>query len=268
MHINFNSEFDFLQPYLPSDAIRLGSDGDGGYVVSQKSVMESEILLSFGLGDNFSFEKDFKELNLRAPIWIYDHTVPAIGSKFLLKSLASSIFAFQPSFFKSKVKFFIEYKTFNSKGSGNKHERSRVTHRSYKPIDKSLVEILAECESSKRIFLKIDIEGDEYKIIEDLFLVCHKICGLVIEFHNAGTHSSKFKELIISLNEFLILDHLHVNNYDGVTATGFPEVVELSFSNKDLGIVREISRSLPLRELDFPNTKKYEDYSIEWSTSD
>ena len=264
MHIHFGSDFNYLIPNSPADAIRLGSTGDGGYVVSRQSVMESSLLLSFGLGDNFSFERDFNELNPRAPIWIYDHTVPKIGMKFLLKSFASSIFAIQPSFFMSKVKFLTEYRKFTVTNLKNRHERRRVTHRSYKPIDKSILDILEECSSKEKIFLKIDIEGDEYKILDDILLSGQKICGLVIEFHNAGTHYLEFKRLVIALGGFLNLDHFHVNNYDGVSVKGFPEVVELSFSNKDLNISRRLINRLPILELDFANTKKYEDYSIQW----
>jgi hypothetical protein len=264
MHINFNSEFSYLIPNVPSDAIRLGTPGDGGYVVSRNSVMQSDQLLSFGLGDNFSFEKHFNELNQQAPVWIYDHTVPNLGMKYLMKSFASSVFAIQPSYFKSKIEFYKEYRKFLSKETKNKHERRRVTHCNYKPVDKSILEILEECTSKQRIFLKIDIEGDEFKILDNIISARHKIMGAVIEFHNAGTHYSEFKRLVIALSEFMFLDHFHINNYDGISREGFPEVVELSFSNRNQIIDRHPSRRLPIAELDFANTKKYEDYTISW----
>jgi hypothetical protein len=267
VHINFDSEFEFLKPHLPSDAIRLGSAGDGGYVVSRQSVMRSDILLSFGLGDNFSFEKGFNRLVPKTPIWIYDHTVPTLGAKFLLKSFASAVFAIQPSHFLAKFRFFREYKKYFIKNQNNKHERSRVTHRAYKPIDKSALEILNECNEKTSIFLKIDIEGDEYKILDDLFSARNRICGAVIEFHNAGTHYQEFKRLVQIFSEFMFIDHFHVNNYDGVSTKGFPEVVELSFSNKNLKIDRKFEKTLPIADLDYANTKKYSDYSIEWSTN-
>ena len=265
MHLNFNSEFNYLIPNLPSDAIRLGSPGDGGYVVSRRAVTESDILLSFGLGYNFSFEKHFNQLNQKAPVWIYDHTVPKLGLKFLLKSFAASIFAIQPSHFKNRVEFFSEYRKFIVKNANNKHERSRVTHRNYKPVDKSILEILQECDTKHDIFLKIDIEGDEYKILEDIMFTKNRIIGAVIEFHNAGTHYLEFKKLVLSLSEFMFLDHFHVNNYDGVSTSGFPEVVELSFSKRNLEVDRQVITRLPLSELDIANTKKFEDYSVLWT---
>ena len=42
--------------------IRLGNNNDGGYVVEENSIKNSEILLSFGLSDDWSFESDFSKL--------------------------------------------------------------------------------------------------------------------------------------------------------------------------------------------------------------
>jgi len=162
------------------------------------------------------------------------------------------------------VEFFKEYRKFIDNNSNNKHERRRVTHRNYKPVDKSILEILEECDSKHEIFLKIDIEGDEYKILEDIMCAKNRIIGAVIEFHNAGTHYLEFKKLVLTLSEFMFLDHFHVNNYDGVSTSGFPEVVELSFSKRILEVDRQLSTRLPLSELDFANTKKFEDYSVLW----
>jgi hypothetical protein len=41
----------------------------------------------------------------------------------------------------------------------------------------------------------------------------------------------------------------------------------LSFSNKNLKIDRKFENTLPIADLDYANTKKYSDYSIEWSTN-
>ena len=41
------------------DLIRLGSIDDGGYVVPIETVKSSNVLISFGISDNWDFEKDF-----------------------------------------------------------------------------------------------------------------------------------------------------------------------------------------------------------------
>ena len=40
--------------------------------------------------------------------------------------------------------------------------------------------------SIKKIFLKIDIEGDEYKILDQIIKNSENLTGLVIEFHNVS----------------------------------------------------------------------------------
>ena len=41
--------------------IRLGKSNDGGYCIPEKSLDEANILFSFGLDDNWSFEEHFKK---------------------------------------------------------------------------------------------------------------------------------------------------------------------------------------------------------------
>ena len=61
-------------------------------------------------------------------------------------------------------------------------------------------------------------------------------------------------------NNGLLLDHFHVNNYGGVGYRGLPDVIELSFSR----ILRKENRvtSLPIPNLDNPNTPNRPDYTI------
>ena len=48
----------FLKPLHSVDLIRLGRCNDGGYLVERQSVINSQFLLTGGLGKDFSFEKD------------------------------------------------------------------------------------------------------------------------------------------------------------------------------------------------------------------
>ena len=61
--------------YYTKDLLRLGSQSDGGYVLSNKIIKKADFLLSFGLGDNFKFESDLKKRNPRLKIYVYDHTI-------------------------------------------------------------------------------------------------------------------------------------------------------------------------------------------------
>ena len=63
-----------LKPKYKYDLLRIGSHSDGGYLVEVDSLENSKRLVSFGLGLNWSFEKDFFRLK-NCPIDCYDHTI-------------------------------------------------------------------------------------------------------------------------------------------------------------------------------------------------
>ena len=67
--------FSFLQPIKVSKLKRFGRKADGGYVIEPKILQKSNHLLSFGLGDDWSFELDCIKNNSNIKIFIYDHTV-------------------------------------------------------------------------------------------------------------------------------------------------------------------------------------------------
>ena len=51
-----------LKPFLTKSLIRLGHNNDGGYIVNNEILDKSKTLLTFGLADEFSFEKNYKLL--------------------------------------------------------------------------------------------------------------------------------------------------------------------------------------------------------------
>ena len=57
-----------------NDLIRLGSIDDGGYVVPIKTIMNSRSLVSFGISDNWDFEKDFVKKS-KVNVFGYDHSI-------------------------------------------------------------------------------------------------------------------------------------------------------------------------------------------------
>ena len=69
--INLPKQF---EPKFSTHLIRLGKDNDGGYIVSKNAVNSTKKLYSFGLDDDWSFEKDFHEMN-NSKIYVYDASV-------------------------------------------------------------------------------------------------------------------------------------------------------------------------------------------------
>ena len=45
-----------------SDLIRIGRENDGGYLVSRSDIDHSDVLIGLAINDDWSFEKEFKEV--------------------------------------------------------------------------------------------------------------------------------------------------------------------------------------------------------------
>jgi hypothetical protein len=75
VNLEISRKLFFLSPYVIKDLIRLGNKGDGGYVIPKKLINESEILISFGISHDWSFETDFKKRSPNLVIHGYDHSV-------------------------------------------------------------------------------------------------------------------------------------------------------------------------------------------------
>ena len=84
-----------MKAYLPNffsfksaiDLIRIGRDNDGGYLVCQADIDNSDLLISLGIADDWSFEKDFK-LKQDVEIFAYDASV---NKKVFLKRFIKSL---------------------------------------------------------------------------------------------------------------------------------------------------------------------------------
>ena len=113
----------------------------------------------------------------------------------------------------------------------------------------------------------MDIEGAEYRIMEDLLDYKNKINGLVVEFHNSKSLWPEFEYIIDNLlNDFSII-HIHANNGAGYLAnTKVPKLIEISFIKTSLLTQQEISSinndSYPIKGLDVPNIKGRPDFEL------
>ena len=106
----------------------------------------------------------------------------------------------------------------------------------------------------KSIFLKIDIEGSEYEILDDLILYSKYFSGLVIEFHYVHLHLDKIFNFIKKID--LTLIHFHGNNYADLDAYKNPTVVELTFARNPKFLSKNKKIPHPLDQKNDPNNKK------------
>ena len=146
-----------LKPYdfLNSDRIRIGSEGDGGYVLLDRRLEDIEAVYSYGVENNSDFELMFcKKYNAIARL--FDHTVD------------------EPPF---KKDFFY----FKKEGVGSKKTEHLNTIENH---------IKQYGDRNKKLILKMDVEGAEWDV---LFHTPNAILELfdqiIIEIHNL--HSFK-----------------------------------------------------------------------------
>jgi hypothetical protein len=222
-----------FKPKHKYNLIRIGRNNDGGYLVEKDSILKSNSLVSFGIGFDWSFEKDFFNYR-KIPIHCYDHTLKySYIKKFSRHSLFSLL---KPSMWrfdafkelKKKIFLYKDYKNFFKEDAV--HFRSAIGI-GFKRI--RLKEIFDRIRHHP-IFFKIDIEGSEYRILEEIIELQDFICGIVIEFHDIDLHEDKILNFI---NNFkLKLVHVHAQNPGGeqyLTESGDPTQLEMTFSNAE-----------------------------------
>jgi hypothetical protein len=212
-----------FEPFHCSNIVRLGKDYDGGYLVNYEDVLKSTRLISFGIGNDVSFEEDFVKIN-DCRVDAYDGTIDHCAE-----------------FFSSPNKNL--YIANIGHSSGNKR----------------LSEILTE--EDRNVFLKCDIDGAEYEILDELIEHSHKFSGIAIEFHQVYEYTlfNLLSNFIAKTNLKLIHTHLNNNSYIEIPNGYIPDCVELSFTSSNNISLSSIS--LP-HKLDMPNMSSRDDFRI------
>jgi hypothetical protein len=248
-----------LKPIHKYNLIRLGKKNDGGYLVEKESLFNSKGLISFGLNYDWSFEKDFFQNN-EVPIHCYDPTVKyssikKFSRKYLLKLFNKNYWSITG--IKNIIKLFNlskDYKKFFSKNV--------VHYQRAIGIGKNLIKLedVFKNINLSPIFLKIDIEGSEYRILDDIIFFQKHISGLVIEFHNVDLHMSRILDFIRKLN--LTLVHIHGQNPGGkdyLDQNQDPIQIEITFSRFNSFL--DLKSQIP-HELDQPADPRFDEIKL------
>ena len=228
---------------------RIGKNNDGGYLVSLNSILKSQILVSFEILDDTSFEKEFLKKNNIKNI-CYDHTLnKTYWKKKIFIDLAAAIYNLNFSYFIGTIKKFFQSKNF-FKLKNVMFFNETITYG-------SVIRIFNEQKNKKSLFFKIDIEGSEYRILDELIQIQNFICGMIIEFHDVDLHIDKIVKFINDSN--LTLTHIHPNNYGPTDKSGDPTVLELTFEKNPI----EISNNVILpHHCDQPNNIDFQDIKL------
>lgn len=220
--------------------LRVGNIHDGGYLVEENSLKNSLLLISAGIKDDWSFEKNFKKI-AKCKIICFDATS---NNKFFIQKIIIeflNIFLndkkyYIPIFKRilnviSSIGLYLNFKFFFFK---NILVKKLITgygqlHRHY--LTTSLSEILKKINKKKNsIFLKLDIEGCEYDCLPDILKYQKFLSGFVIEFHEIDRNLDKIINFVNKCSHILV--HVHANNDYVQDENNNPCTIEMSFSYK------------------------------------
>lgn len=211
---------------------RWGGTRDGGYILFPEAALQSDILYTYGIGHSTTFEAEYCEATGNKSI-AFDHTV-----RRLPHAHENIIFV------KEGV-------------AGGKRDKmdSYMNHHAQ--------------HGGKSPLLKIDIEGWEYEVLSSIPQELLKQSPvLLLEVHNLETRLDEFIEMMQKINQDFVLVHLHPNNWGktfNIEGHEFPDVLELSFINKNVSLLIEKTvLNLPLENLDRKNHSRRPDIYLNY----
>lgn len=256
----------YLKPFAvkKGNLLRLGPQKDGGYIIHRHAFKYTKKIITLGLSDDWEFEKSFLFNNKHVIVEAYDHTVTF---KFWALRLIKDIYNLL--LFKklrlTKILNIFKYLNYLIFFKKNKHFCIKIGN---KKKEINLKKILYKYPNNYSILLKIDIEGDEYKILNQLNGLDKKINTILIEFHPIQkVLDFKLIKNFLKKNKNFKIIHIHGNNYAPVDKYENPTCIELTLVNTNIIKVfkKRIVSSLPLRNLDFPNNRNREDVIIRFA---
>ena len=221
---------------------RIGKPNDGGYVIVNLPG-EYDLFISGGISNDISFEESFLTLFPEVTCYAFDGTVKSMPPT--TKNI-----------------------NFVRKNLGNANSES-------------LTDLHEYMKDSSDIFVKMDIEGHEFRVMPTIIESGYikKIKQLVIEIHSPGDihlHPDYFKGLadinndtmfgmLGKLNETHTLVHFHANNGCKIQAIGdiwLPHVFELTFVRNEF-VAEKVRNTEDLpTELDMKNIPSKPDYTL------
>lgn len=259
----YTPDFTALRPVMVDDLIRMGRDNDGGYVVSARSVDNVDLVIGLGINTDWSFEEAMLERNPTAHLIAVDGSVS--NARFLRETLwhgyraAVGVARGQLAEAKADWRASREWRTVQRSfreflaAPRRQHIEAMMSDAiggamSWADLVRLIPHELTTA-AEPRWFVKMDIEGAEFRVLPELLESAAHIRGLVIEFHETNTRGQALDCLIDALKEHFVIVHTHGNNYAQVIpGTDIPLVFELTLVNRNLITPAELAR---------PNTRTY-----------
>lgn len=239
-----------FRPLACPSLMRLGRDYDGGYLVNRPDILQAEVLVGLGINDDWSFEQEFSDLN-SCDVYAYDASVSE--KKFRKKFLRSIHKFFNIKLFRRSLKTYTSYRSYFK---DNRHHIEKFVGVDFPPNNVDFNDVLTRVDGRK-VFYKIDIEGSEYRILNQLIDNASSITGIVCEFHDCDLHIDTIAQFVSDLD--LTLVHVHANNNSPVAKGEIPLALELTFTSSEISAEKILQ--LP-HKLDMPNTRRNDEIEI------
>lgn len=225
--------------------------------------MAARALVSFGLSHDWTFERDFKRHNRDAIIHCYDHTVSLrTAFQFSIGQLLRFVFLFRARSLR-KVFTWIDYKRFFRSEATHFKQRIWTDNQSNSAtIDDVFSRLPAGCP----VFVKMDIEGSEYLVLDDLLHHSGNIVAMAIEFHDVDARPEDFSSFVDKIKRDFYIVHIHGNNMGGLAPFNFPKAPEITFLNKRFFDSAPLpsSSKYPTPGLDGPNNPRLPEFVFEF----
>jgi hypothetical protein len=226
----------------PISLRRIGRDHDGGYVVPELAMQHANAVMGYGISDDISFEESAATI-YHKPSFGFDGTCPPVRiQNKLCQFIPQNIIGDQ------LLKNYI----------GSIHSAS---------FDQQIMNLGL---TDQKLFVKMDIEGNEYTTMPDILRHASCITGIVLEIHFwEDSHVVSALQLMKAIDQNFVLIHVHGNNaslryFVTKHALGnIPRVLELSYINRKLVHSYALSsdQSHPTC-LDMPNAPGIPDYAF------
>jgi len=241
---------------------RLGPNKDGGYIVLDEICNKCDILYSYGISDDVSFELDFLLKNPNTKVRLFDHTIENIPNNHKNFCFLKEGISFEKNLDLNTLENHL--KQYGDLNLPNKILKIDVEWNEWNVFEKMPEEILSQfdqilCEFH---FIPVVYNGSNTPYFTKFNkFVYSEINSLLFE---------KYQSVLEKISKFYYIFHLHINNslpVNEIEGQLFPPLVEISFVNKNLVKAPNlIKQQFPIKNLDFPNKEYKQDIiNFDWN---
>lgn len=212
-----------LEPGSYQDLVEIGNGGDGTYYLKPQD-LEANIVLSLGLSDEWSFELFFLEKGYS--VVAVDGSV---GTREFIKRFIFALVGFKLKIAYQRAQTLIRYFLL-CKFDNFIHLRKFVglsTKVHFVTLDELIRQYTNE---NDQIILKCDIEGHEYRILNDIIKYRDRISTFAVEFHDADLHMETIRQF--HTDSGYNIAFLQANNAGEIGENGYPTLLEVTFTKQ------------------------------------